>query len=245
MVAEDDPDTFTEMTGSRTAAVQPATTWVDSSLERGSQVHGTELEMIEEMVTDDEGEVGLANTPEDERLAVALALEAAAKADPARHPMCRRCSSDLTVEDAKGLGQDLKCHICQKNIDFHECHHCAKCRFVYCSSCQMSEEERTRMMILARQWRRRKKDLGAGAWEDLDADWKRMASSKTLVELAVEGGNLPMLMSLVEGDLRPAHQGDSRLRPGLVHLAAHDGHLEVVLRTSGGIFDMFRWQTPQ
>ena len=230
---DSDSDYFTEMTGSRTAAVQPATTWVDSSLERGSRMPGTELETIEEMVTDDEGEVGPANTPLDERLARALALKAAAEANPA-HPMCRLCSFDLAVEDARGLGMDLKCKICQKNIDSHECHHCAMCRCVFCSSCHMSEEERRRTGYLARRWGRRKKFLGARAWEDLDidrmldAEWKRMASSKTLIELAVADGNLPMLMSLLKGDLRPTHKLDSRLHPRAVHLAAMNGHFDII-----------------
>lgn len=88
MVADDDPDNFTEMTGSRTVPLQPATTWVDSSGERGSRVHGTELEMIEEENgADGEAAVGLASIPQNERPALVLALEAAAKAEPAQ-PMC-------------------------------------------------------------------------------------------------------------------------------------------------------------
>ena len=78
-VADDDSENFTEMTGSRTAALQDATTWVDSSQESGSQVDGTELEMIEENGADDEGAVGLASISQNERTAVVLDLKLAAR----------------------------------------------------------------------------------------------------------------------------------------------------------------------
>ena len=218
---DSDSDYFTEMT-------KPETLWVDSFGERWSRMPGTELEMIEEMVTDDEGEVGLANTPEDERLAAALALGATADANPAHHPMCRLCSYDLAVEDARGLGMDLKCKICQKNIDSHECHHCAKCRFVFCSCCQMSAAERRIPSLLAFQWGEIAKDFGAWAGVDLEASWKRLASSKTLVEVAVADGNLQRLMLLMKDDLAPGRWGDSLLHLGLFDMAAENGNLEVV-----------------
>ena len=225
-VADDDPDNFTEMTGSRTAALQAATTWVDSSGECGSRVHGTELEMIEEENgVDGEGAVGLAHIPETERPALVLALKAAAEA---AQPMCRSCSSVLQAEPAAGLGKDSECPmcpICLKIIDSPQCYHCATCCKVFCSSCQMSKEEREEWCAVASEWNLQEElnslYLRAALEEVPTTDlWKRMASVKTPAELAVADGNMPIIASFTKGDLR--------LHPRLVHLAAENGHLEVV-----------------
>ena len=160
-VADDDRENFTEMTGSRTAALQPATTWVDRSAEHGSFVDGTEGGMIqEENGADGEGAVGLASIPENERPALVLALEAAAKAEPVQ-PMCRLCPSVLQVEPAAGLGKDSECQLCLKNIDSHQCYYCAMCGWVFCSSCQKSEEERKTLREVAFQW---------NLWEEKSSD---------------------------------------------------------------------------
>ena len=224
-VADDDPDNFTEMTGSRTVPLQPATTGVDSSGECGSRVHGTELEMIEEENgVDGEGAVGLAHIPETERPALVLALKAAAEA---AQPMCRSCSSVLQAEPAAGLGKDSECPmcpICLKIIDSPQCYHCATCCKVFCSFCQMSEEEREELCAVASEWNLQEElnSLYLTFNEKVQTTdlWKRMASVKTPAELAVADGNMPIIASFTKGDLR--------LHPRLVHLAAENGHLEVV-----------------
>ncbi len=218
-VADDDSENFTEMTGSRTAALQPATTWVDSSGEHGSRVDGIELEMIEEENGADEGAVGLANIPEDERPAVVLALEAAAEAKPAQ-PMCLLCSSVLQVEPAGGLGKDGECPTCLKICDSDGCYHCATCCSVFCLSCQMSEEQRKELCeVVMSEVVRLLIEKGADATAE-DED------KKTPMHLAAFNGHVEVVRRLIEKGADATAEDKDKKIP--LHLAAENGHLEVV-----------------